>query len=146
MTKHDAMKAYFEPKIIELVNDVLHFNFSDEATDNIAFLTNYSDKVIKNYVRAAQKEYGFTILITKEYSTSTDDLNLEAMNFAQRFMDWIEKQNRLKNYPNFGSDCEVLKMENLQNMPNLAGVNQEEGLARYMLQCRVIYMEKKGVR
>ena len=69
MTKHDAMKAYFEPKIIELVDDVLHFNFSDEATDNIAFLTNYSDKVIKNYVRAAQKEYGFTILITKEYST-----------------------------------------------------------------------------
>lgn len=146
MTKHDAMKAYFEPKIIELVNDVLHFNFSDEATDNIAFLTNYSDKVIKNYVRAAQKEYGFTILITKEYSTSTDDLNLEAMNFAQRFMDWIEEQNRLENYPDFGSDCEVLKMENLQNMPNLAGVNQEEGLARYMLQCRVIYMEKKGVR
>lgn len=146
MTKHDAMKTYFEPKIIELVNDVLHFNFSDEATDNIAFLTNYSDKVIKNYVRAAQKEYGFTILITKEYSTSTDDLNLEAMNFAQRFMDWIEEQNRLENYPDFGSDCEVLKMENLQNMPNLAGVNQEEGLARYMLQCRVIYMEKKGVR
>lgn len=146
MTKHDAMKEYFEPKIIELVDDVLHFNFSDEAPDNISFLTNYSDKVIKNYVRASQKEYGFTILITKAYSTSADDLNLEAMNFAQRFMDWIEEQNRLKNYPDFGSDCEILKIENLQNMPNLAGVNQEEGLARYMLQCRVIYMEKKGVR
>ena len=27
MTKHDAVKAYFEPKIQELTKDVLHFNF-----------------------------------------------------------------------------------------------------------------------
>ena len=28
VTKHDAMKAYFEPKVIELVGDLLTFNFS----------------------------------------------------------------------------------------------------------------------
>ena len=51
MTKHDAMKAYIEPKVQELAKDILHFNFAPESSDSISFLTNYSDKVIKRYLR-----------------------------------------------------------------------------------------------
>lgn len=144
MTKHDAMKAYFEPKVEELVGDLLNFNFSPESSDSIAVITNYSDKLRKKYLRCgSEKEYGFTILITKEYSSEQDDLNLEAMNFCQAFMDWLEDQDRKKNYPEFPASCQIRKMECLQNMPNLAGVNAEEGLARYMIQCRIIYFEKE---
>ena len=144
MTKHDAMKAYFEPKVMELVQDRLGFNFSVESPDSVAFITNYSDKVRKKYIRiGAEKEYGFSILITKAYSTASDDLNLEAMNFAQGFMDWLDEQDREKNYPEFPDNCQIKKMEVLQNMPNLAGVNPEAGLARYMIQCRLIYFEKE---
>lgn len=146
MTKHDAMKVYFEPKVAELVGDMLSFNFSPGSPDNVAFITNYSDKVRKKYIRiGAEKEYGFTILITKDYSTSADDLNLEAMNFAQAFMDWFEEQNRKKNYPIFPENCQIRKMECLQNMPNLAEINTEEGVARYMIQCRLIYFEKEDL-
>lgn len=143
MTKHDAMMEYFEPKIIELAGAKLKFSYSPEATDTISFITNYSDKIRKKFVRAAEKEYGFTIIITKPYSTYEDDLNLEAMNFAQAFMDWLEEQNKQKKYPEFPDNCQIRKMENLQNMPNLAGINSEDGLARYMLQCRLIYFEKE---
>ena len=144
MTKHDAMKAYFEPKVSELVGDLLNFNFSPESPDSIAFITNYSDKIRKKYIRAgSEKEYGFTILITKSYSVDQDDLNLEAMNFCQAFMDWMEEQDRKKSYPEFPENCQIRKMECLQNMPNLAGVNAKEGLARYMIQCRVVYYEKE---
>lgn len=143
MTKHDAMTEYFQPKVAELVGDILKFNFSPESRDAVAFVTNYSDKVRKKYIRVgAEKEYGFTIIITKEYSTEADDLNLQAMNFAQAFMDWLDTQDKVKNYPVFPDNCQIKKLENLQNMPNLAGVNEEEGLARYMIQCRVIYFEK----
>ena len=31
MTKHDAIKAYFEPKVSELAGDMLNFNFSPES-------------------------------------------------------------------------------------------------------------------
>lgn len=144
MTKHDAMKAYFEPIVTELAGSILNFNFSDDSPDSIGFLTNYSDKVVKQYVRVgADKAYGFTVLVTKEYSTACDDLNLEAMNFAQGLMDWIDAQNREKNYPDFGARCQIKKIENLQNMPNLAEVDPEEGIARYMIQCRVLYFEKE---
>ena len=144
MTKHDAVKAFFEPKVIELAGDLLRLNFSPESPDSIALATNYSDRQIRKYVRVgAEKEYGFTIIITKQYSTDADDLNLEAMNFAQAFMDWIDAQGKAKNYPAFPENCQVKRMEVLQNMPNLAGINAEEAMARYMIQCRIVYFEKE---
>lgn len=146
MTKHDAMKEFFEPKVQELAGQMLGFNYSDEKPEHISFVTNYSDKVRKKYVRAAEKEYGFTVIITKSYSTDGDDLNLRAMNFSQAFMDWVDEQDRKGNYPEFPESCQIKKMENLQNMPNLAGINAKEGLARYMIQCRLIYFEKGAER
>lgn len=144
MTKHNAMKAYFEPIVTELAGSVLNFNFSPDSPDGIGFLTNYSDKVLKRNIRVgADKAYGFTVLVTKEYSTACDDHNLEAMNFTQSLMDWIDAQNREKNYPDFGTRCQIKKIENLQNMPNLAEADPEAGIARYMIQCRVLYYEKE---
>lgn len=58
-------------------------------------------------------------------------------------MDWLDQQNDSKDFPDFGEECEIQKMENLQNMPNLSGVNQDGTMARYMIQARVIYKERK---
>lgn len=98
MTKHEIMKAYVEEKVGELMGSLVSFNFADDSPDSISFLTDYSGKVVKRYLRAADKEYQFTILVTWRYSTETDDLNMQAMNFAQELMDWIEEQDRAKNY------------------------------------------------
>lgn len=54
---------------------------------------------------------------------------MQAMKVGQEFMDWIEEQNREKNYPDFGEQCQIKKIENLQNMPNLATVDWENALA-----------------
>ena len=74
MTKNEIMKE----KIAELCDAVLTFNYADGAAHSVAFLTNYAGKILKKYVRAADKEYGFTILITWHYSSELDDLNLQA--------------------------------------------------------------------
>ena len=142
MTKHEAMIQYVSPKVESLIGRTMPFNFADESSGSISFLTNYSGKVVKRYIRAADKEYGFTIVLTWAFSESTDDLNLSAMNFAQAFMDWIDEQNSNKIFPDFGEGCQVKKIENLQNMPNLASIDWENMTARYMIQCRVLYFEK----
>lgn len=144
MSKHDAMVAYMSPKVEELAGRLLNFNVSPGEEGNISFLTNYSDKIRKKYIRVgSEKEYGFTIVITRTFSDGTDDLNLDAMNFAQEFIDWIDERDKKKNYPDFGDKCQIKKIENLQNMPNLASVDWENMIAQYMLQCRVIYFEKE---
>ena len=63
------------------------------------------------------------------------------MNLGQAFMDWVEAQEKEGNYPDFGEGCEMERIEVLQNMPNLASVNAEEGVARYMIQGRITYRE-----
>ena len=144
MTRHDEITQFFKPKIEELAGTMLNFNFSPEAPESISLITNYSDKIRKRYITGdCEKEYGFSIIIVKPYSSDQDDLNLEAMNFAQAFMDWLDEQNKERKFPDFGENCTVERIENLQNMPNLSGVNYEEGLARYMIQAKIIYKERK---
>ena len=140
-SKHQAVKEYLEPKVYELAGK-LNFNFSPESPDSFAIVTEYSGKVVKSYINGDYlKEYAFAVVIVKTYSTENDDLNIEAMDFAQGFMDWLDEQNRNKEFPEFDG-CEVVSIENLQNMPNLAAVNPEEGLARYQIQGRIRYLEK----
>ena len=138
MSKHEAMERFVKEKVEDL-----SFNFSPDRPASISFLTNYSGKVAKRYVRAADKEYGFTILLTWHYSTEADDMNLQAMEIAQEFMDWIDAQDRKRNFPDFGDGCQVKKLENLQNMPNLVMVDMENGIAQYQIPCRVLYFEKE---
>lgn len=146
MTKHDAVYKFFKQKIDEIAEQTLGFNYFSESIDQIALTTDYSDRVIKRYFKGAKKAYGFTITIIRPYSTDLDMLNLECMNFVQEFMDWITEQNRKKNFPDFGSDCQIQEIENLQNMPNLSGINSKEGLARYQIQCRINYFDKEENR
>lgn len=144
MTRHDEITQFFKPKVEELAGTMLNFNFSPEAPESISLITNYSDKIRKRYITGdCEKEYGFSIIIVKPYSSDQDDLNLEAMNFAQAFMDWLDEQNKERKFPDFGKNCTVERIENLQNMPNLSGVNYKEGLARYMIQAKIIYKERK---
>ena len=142
MNKHEAMKKFFEQKVTELCGNVLGFNFSGEDAESVSFITEYADKLRKKYLFGAEKEYGFSILITKPYSVNSDDINLEAMSLAQEFMDWLDEQSRKKAFPEFPPGCRIKKMENMQNMPNLAAVSVKEGLARYMIQCKLIYFER----
>ncbi|MCB7306185.1 hypothetical protein NE683_12340 [Bariatricus massiliensis] len=143
MTKHEAMIEYIKPIIGELTGGLTVFNFANNSPGSLSFLTDYSGKTIKKYIRAADKEYGFSVVFTWYYSPDTDSTNIEAMNMAQRMIDWIDEQNRSENYPDFGTNCKMRKIESLQNMPNLATVDLENNLAQYMVQCRVIYFEKE---
>ena len=144
MTRHDEITQFFKPKVEELAGTMLNFNFSPEAPESISLITNYSDKIRKRYNTGdCEKDYGYSIIIVKPYSSDQDDLNLEAMNFAQAFMDWLDEPNKERKFPDFGKNCTVERIENLQNMPNLSGVNYEEGLARYMIQAKIIYKERK---
>lgn len=143
MTKHEAVKEYFEEKVEELVGEALGFNYSPDQ-ESAAIIPQYADRNVREYITGdKQRSYSFAFIIVRLYSTEPLDLlNIEAMNLGQAFMEWIEEQDKAGNYPDFGENCEIEKMEVMQNMPNLASVNTEEGTARYMIQGRILYREK----
>ncbi len=144
MNKHEAMMAYFKPIVEEITGEPLEFNFSSTAPEGVALMTEYSDRYVRRYVHGGGiKAYGFRIIWTKAYSTDHDDLNLEAMSFAQDFMDAIELKNKSENFPKFPENCSVQRIEVLQNMPNLAGINEAQSLARYQIPGQIIYFESE---
>ena len=139
---HETIKNYLEPIVEELAGTILQFNFSPEASGSVSFVTRFSERLVRKFINGdEEKEYGFALVIVKDYSTETDDINMEAMAFADQFTDWIQAQDDAKNYPDLGEDAEVKSVESLQNMADLASVNAEEGLARYMLQGRITYVK-----
>lgn len=143
MSKHDEVKAFFEEEINTLVGSVLGFNYSPETADSVAIIPQYSDRNIREYINGdKQRQYSFAFVIVRVYSTEPVDLlNMEAMELGETFMEWVEEQDKNRNYPDLGENCKVEKMEILQDMPNIATVNAEEGLARYMIQGRIVYRE-----
>lgn len=118
----------------------LKFNTIDSVPGDVSFSSSYSDTWEKRYYRGhGIKRYDFAVILIKQFDIGTSKVNINEMFNVQHFMDWINEQNKIKNFPYFGENAEVLSIENLQNEPNLAGIDTDAAAAKYMFQCRVRY-------
>lgn len=123
------------------LQSILYFNSMVDQIGNEALQTVYGEAWEKKYVHGhGIKQWDFAVVKIAKASTGTNNINVNETQAVQDFMDWIDAQNKAKNFPAFDG-CKVLSIENLQNMPNFAGIDQNEGAAKYMFQCRVRYYE-----
>lgn len=141
-TKHDAVYSWLKPEIDTLVSKPWLFNHEAESRDSASFEPVGNDRIVKKYVRGAEKEYRFNVVLIKSYSTYADEVNQAAINFCEQLMDWIQTQQKQRHWPDMPEGCTVKKVELIQNMPVLAGTNPEEKLARYEVSARVLYYEE----
>lgn len=119
----------------------LFFNSMVDQIGNTAVQTVYGETWEKKYVRGhGIKQWDFAVVKIAQADTGTSDINADETQAVQDFMDWIEAQNKAGNFPDF-SPGKVLSISNLQNMPNFAGIDNNEGTAKYIFQCRVRYYE-----
>lgn len=137
MSKHEAMVEYL--KQYPGLRSFLYFNTATNTVGNISVQTVYSEEWEEQDITGhGIKRYDFAVIFMTQQDQGTTYANVANMDSVQAFMDWIKAQDAAENYPDFG-DCQVLSIENLQNMPNLATAN--ESVAKYMFQCRVRYYE-----
>lgn len=117
----------------------LFFNSMVDQIGNTSVQTVSGETWEKKYVRGhGIKQWDFAVVKIAQADTGTSDINADETQAVQDFMDWIDEQNKVGNFPDF-SPSKVLSIQNLQNMPNFAGVDNNEGTAKYMFQCRVRY-------
>ena len=142
MTKYEGLVTFL--KQYPPLNEILYFNKTQEIADTSSVNTVYSDYAVQEYTCGnSDREFVFAIKQMKQYdSAGTSGINRQTMEEVQAFMDWIDEQNKKRNFPEFPENCFVYKIENLQNMPEIAGTN-DQGLAEYMFQCRVCYTEER---
>lgn len=117
-----------------------YFNTSSETAGNTSIQTAYGTTWVKRYARGhGIKAYDFAVVyMGQQDSAGTSDINATQMFSVDKFMDWIDEQNKAKNFPAFDG-AKVISIENLQNQPNFAGVNEAGNVAKYMFQVRVKY-------
>lgn len=137
--KNTAMLAYLRQ--YPGLQSFLYFNSMVDQIGNTAVQTVYGETWEKKFVRGhGIKQWDFAVVKIAQADTGTSDINADETQAVQDFMDWIDAQNKSQNFPVFDG-CKILSIENLQNMPNFAGIDNNEGAAKYMFQCRVRYYE-----
>ena len=137
--KNTAMLAYLRQ--YPGLQSFLYFNSMVDQIGNTAVQTVYGETWEKKFVRGhGIKQWDFAVVKIAQADTGTSDINADETQAVQDFMDWIDAQNKSQNFPVFDG-CKILSIQNLQNMPNFAGIDNNEGAAKYMFQCRVRYYE-----
>lgn len=130
----------------------LYFNFINAKDNTSQIVTTANDKFLdKPYITGSvEKQYSFRILIFKSI---TDDAlvklegfaheNVEELAYVQALIDWISEQDELKNFPNFGEECDVDGIETSAETPRLEGINMEVAppLAMYSVTIRIHYVD-----
>ncbi|MFR4986981.1 MAG: hypothetical protein ACLUCH_06255 [Lachnospirales bacterium] len=121
------------------IKSFLYFNTSLEELNHTSVNTITSDYFEQKYLRGGIKNYDFAITFIGQYDTGTSDVNVNQIFDLEKFMLWIDEQNKNKNFPEF-EDGEVISIENLQNEPSFSGINETGNLAKYMFQIRIKYL------
>ena len=129
----------------------LFFNFINAKDNDVQFLTSSNDvRLNKQYVDGSVlKRYTFTLLITKSIASfaivqgQLTNENVEDLDEIQQLMDWVNEQDDVQTYPNFGEQCVIEEMHTETNNPNLDGVNTEvsPALAMYSMSIRIDYID-----
>ena len=138
--KHDAvMQWLFQNEDIKR----LYFNFSDVTNGTVTIATSSGNRNLKTYADGSEmKAYDFALIQYKPLNTVdvNSNENAEIIFDAEKLMEWLDEQEKRKNYPMFVGSL-VTKVENLQNMPSVAGMNDTE--AKYLFSCRITYLQPK---
>ena len=120
----------------------LYFNTLIQSSGETSLMTD-SDNILKEFIDCSkQREYIFSIMMMKDYDSGTSDLNIEALDETQNFNRWVEEQNNLENFPDWGENNVIDEMIVLSELPILS-VDQDTNVAKYMLQLKINYLEKE---
>lgn len=125
----------------------INFVTDENNDDSTSLLSTQYGKVIRRYTDGeCLINLPLEIRQTKPYSKeSNSTANAEYMQEVQFFLDWINKQGRENNFPDFGDRCSVQKMSTPDSAatPVLLGTNEAETTGIYAFQIEILYLERK---
>lgn len=142
---HEAMMAFF---FQYAPDEEWYYNFNKAENGTINVIPMDGEKWVEQWIDGSGIGYlDFTINIFKTLSSvpiaQGDDgsllpvQNAEDMMYVQAFMEWIDEQEKLENYPDLGDKYTVQKLETLTNIPNPAMTDGT--LVKLSFPARVIY-------
>ena len=140
ISKHKAMQDWVQSF---LEDNYLYFESTSAYPGVRTLVPNFGDYVRSTDILGNKyKSYTFVFIGYEQIDIGTSDVNVNNMEIMDEFNNWLETQSRLENYPDFGIKCSEYEIIPLQNMANVATI-EEDGLAKYMLAARIDYKEEE---
>jgi hypothetical protein len=102
----------------------------------------YSEPVnplIKKYVDGDELKQHTFVFAVKNLMSDSYITQLENISFFDKFIQWIEENNKQRNLPKLEGKRQAQRLEILTNGYLIA---QDEGKAQYQIQMRLIYKEE----
>lgn len=136
----------------QIQSNPLFFNFLN-AKDNVKGIVTQANDVSLHtpYIDGSvEKRYTFTIIdfrsLVYQALPKAEGLvseNVEDFLDVKAILDWVNEQADNENYPDFGEDCIIDKMQSTSDNPNLNGVdtNVAPALAKYSITIQIDYLD-----
>lgn len=131
-------------KLYKPLNNWIYFNATPDIDGTVAMNSVAGDRVIKRFVDGSkQKEVLFAIDMISLYdNTGTSDINMKNLDEVDNFIEWLELQDKKKNYPTFNDYTIINKLEVLNSTPTIL-INTQDMLSKYQFQVRISYNDIK---
>lgn len=137
----------------DIASGSLFFNYAEESESAYSFLTVADDKDLqKPYIDGSvMKRYTFQFMCYKPLSNNPlvneagfADENMKNLEEVQHILDWVEEQESLRNYPDFGNSVLPDRIYCMTDDPNLFEIDTESdpALAKYSVIVRFEYLDK----
>lgn len=131
----------------------LFFNFTEADSESKQIVTEGNDTMLNHtYLNGdVLKRYVFTIIDYRSVAYQAliniqgyTNENVEEMLDCQGIIDWVNEQEDIRNYPNFGESCDVQEIKALTLNPSLNGVQNSGSLnlAKYSIAIQIDYIDK----
>lgn len=136
MTIAVSLYEYFRDCPLLARGTRLRFNYLSTTPQEFAIEDTPEDPVIKRYTGGdSVRQKTFNLTSVEQYSED-QRVNIEKSGFFERLQDWIEEQNKKRNFPDMGEGREPRSLTCLT-----AGYlyTSEENIAHYQIQLRLIY-------
>lgn len=131
-------------KTYEGLPRTLHLNASNERSGDVALLTG-SAAVEKEYIDGSEdRRIDFTLSIMTDWSEGADEINVDAMDMGEEWLDWVAAQEDAKNYPSLPKGLEPLQIAVDDQAPTLSMAYEASGLAQYQFAAHLIYRAAKN--
>lgn len=134
----ERLKEFFEECPL-LKNGHINVNYLGAGKSDYSIESVPAEPVVRRYVDGPELRQYVFVFASREFYDGDGRQNTETARFFEDLAAWIEERNGSGALPLLGGGLKALKMEVRSGGYVLSG---QSGMARYQLQCRLIYRKE----
>ena len=135
----ESIREYFDSCPLLKADAKLNLDYLGLEEVEYGIYSEPVNPVIKKYVDGDELKQHTFVFAVKNLMSDSYITQLENISFFDRFIQWVEQNNKQRKLPQLEGKRQTQRLEILTNGYLIA---QDEGKAQYQIQMRLIYKEE----